>query len=236
MTFDPGNRLIVALDVPTGNDALNLVEQLDGAASFVKVGLQLFIAEGTKMVEELIRMNLRIMLDLKLHDIPNTVKEAAKQCAGLGAELITVHASGGAKMLEAAVEGAGDASVLAVTVLTSLDVYDLQEVSGTKWSVRDTVLKRIYLAEEAGCFGIVASPHEASMLKYNEHLRKKLKIVCPGIRLAGSDTQDQKRVMTPSEAREAGADLIVVGRPIRNAEDPAATARAIAVDLSGRSG
>lgn len=232
MEFDPGNRLIVAMDVPTREDALNLAETLYGEVSWLKVGLQLFIAEGPSIVEALIEMNNRIMLDLKLHDIPNTVKEASKRAAGLGVELITVHASGGAKMLEAAVEGAGEAKVLAVTVLTSLDAYDLQEVSGTKWSVRDTVFKRISLAEEAGCFGIVASPHEASILKYNDHLRKKLKIVCPGIRLAGSDAQDQKRVMTPLEAREAGADLIVVGRPIRNAEDPAAAARAIVKDLA----
>lgn len=232
--FNPGNRLIVALDVPTASKALELIERLDGAADFVKVGLQLFIAEGPRFVENLVvRYDQRVMLDLKLHDIPNTVKEAAKECASTGAELITIHAGGGMKMLEAAVEGAGpNCETLAVTVLTSLDVYDLQQISGTDWDVRDTVLARIHMAEEAGCSGIVCSPKEAKMIRHHT-VDADFLVVTPGIRMPGGDVGDQKRTMTPAEARKAGADLIVVGRPIRNSDNPKNTARFMADCMRG---
>lgn len=233
MISNLGNRLIVALDVPTGDEALALIEKLDGAASFVKVGLQLFISEGPRFVEGLVvKHNLRVMLDLKLHDIPNTVLEAAKRADGTGAELITAHTAGGRDMLDAAVRGSGHTKVLAVTVLTSLDIYDLQQISGTRWtSVRETVRQRMYLADEAGCFGIVASPHEATMLKTTPRFNTDMIAVCPGIRPAAVE-DDQKRVMTPSQARKEGADMIVVGRPIRNAENPALAAKHIAEDFN----
>lgn len=235
MKFDLGNRLIVALDVPDAVQALALSAKLDGTSSWMKIGLQLFIAEGPQLVRDFVCLKRRIMLDLKLHDIPNTVEEAAKSAADLGVEMITVHTGGGPKMLEAAVRGAGaDVKVLGVTVLTSMDHDDLAAVGvhgDPVTAVRDTVLRRVRLAEMTGCAGVVASPHEARMARLNT-TNKDFLVVTPGIRPAGTASQDQKRIMTPAEALSAGASMIVVGRPIRNAEDPRAAALAIAEELS----
>jgi orotidine-5'-phosphate decarboxylase len=168
------------------------------------------------------------MLDLKLHDIPETVARATARVASLGAGLLTVHAGGGRAMLEAAVKAAGDMRILAVTVLTSLDDADLAAI-GAQAPVEDLVKRRADLAAAAGCHGVVASPREAAAVR--ARVPEGFLIVTPGVRPAGSATGDQKRVTTPAQARASGADLVVVGRPLRDAADPAAAARAIAAEL-----
>jgi len=235
MTFDPGNRLIVAVDVPGLPAAEALANTLGGAASWLKVGLELFCATGPDIVDRMRQTGARVMLDLKLHDIPHTVARATAQVASLGAELVTVHTGGGPAMLRAAVEaarsGSGDTEtrVLGVTVLTSMDQTDLQAV-GVPGAPRDIVLQRAKLAIESGCHGVVASPHEAAAVR--AIAPDGFLVVTPGVRPAGADVGDQKRVMTPSEARAAGADLVVVGRPVRDADDPSDAARAIAAELA----
>ncbi len=232
MAFSVGNRLIVALDTPSRADAEAFVGKLEGVPSWVKCGLELFCAEGPSIVRELTSRGLHVMLDLKLHDIPETVARSTAKVAGLGAGLLTVHASGGHAMLAAAVKAAreaGDTKVLAVTVLTSLDDNDLAQI-GAIGPVAELVKKRALLAVAAGCDGIVASAHEVAMLR--AVLPAGFLIVTPGVRPEGSAAGDQKRVMTPRQARAAGADLVVIGRPLRDATNPAATARAIVEELS----
>ncbi|CAN5479713.1 orotidine-5'-phosphate decarboxylase [soil metagenome] len=232
MAFSVGNRLIAALDTPSRADAEALVDKLEGVPSWVKCGLELFCAEGPSIVRELTSRGLRVMLDLKLHDIPETVARSTARIAGLGAGLLTVHASGGHAMLAAAVEAAhaaGDTKVLAVTVLTSIDDNDLEQI-GAIGPVAELVMKRALLAVAAGCDGIVASPHEVTVLR--GVLPAGFLIVTPGVRPEGSSAGDQKRVMTPRQARAAGADLVVIGRPLRDASNPAAAARAIVEELS----
>ncbi len=221
VTFDPGNRLIAALDVDDRAKADAFAATLGDAASFVKIGLELFCATGPAIVRDYASARRRVMLDLKLHDIPETVARATAQVDALGAELLTVHASGGRAMLEAAVGAAKRTRILAVTVLTSLGDADLDAIG-----VRD---RAATLAKESGCAGVVASPHEARAIR--DALGAGFLIVTPGVRPAGADAGDQKRVTTPKMARDAGADLVVVGRPIRDASDPAAAARAIASEL-----
>ncbi|WP_428264104.1 orotidine-5'-phosphate decarboxylase [Haliangium sp.] len=240
MDFDPGSRLIAALDVPDRVSADDLLTRLGDAVDWVKLGLELFVAEGPGLVRDLASAGRRIMLDLKLHDIPATVSRATARAAALGAELLTVHASGGEAMLRAACEAAkvaeeahgGRLRILAVTVLTSLDEADLV-ATGAAGPLDSLVARRAELAVTAGCDGVVASPHEAARLRalVPEHFL----IVTPGVRPSGADANDQKRVMTPTAARAAGADLVVCGRPIRDAADPAAAARAIAAELAERS-
>lgn len=221
--------MIAALDTPTRAAADALVGQLEGVPSWVKIGLELFCAEGPSIVRELAGRGLAIMLDLKLHDIPETVGRATANIAGLGAGLLTVHASGGRAMLEAAVKAAGDMRILAVTVLTSLDDSDLAQI-GAMSPVAELVKKRAQLAVAAGCHGIVASPHEVAILR--EVVPADFLVVTPGVRPEGSPAGDQKRVMTPRQARAAGADLVVIGRPLRDSQNPAATARAIVEELA----
>ena len=227
-----GNRLIAALDAPSRADADALVGKLGGVPSWVKLGLELFCAEGPGLVREYVQRGLHVMLDLKLHDIPETVARATARVASLGAGLLTVHAGGGRAMLEAAAKaahGAGDTRVLAVTVLTSLDEADLVQI-GAPGPVRDLVVKRAELAIAAGCAGVVASPHEIAAVR--AIAPAGFLIVTPGVRPADVAAGDQKRVMTPREARTAGADLVVVGRPLRDAGDPARAARTIVAELS----
>ena len=228
-TFDPGNRLIAALDAPGRGEADALTARLAGVPSWVKLGLELFCAEGPAIVADYVGRGLRVMLDLKLHDIPETVTRATARAAALGAGLLTVHAAGGRAMLEGAVKAAGATRVLAITVLTSLDDADLAQI-GALGPVRDLVVKRAQLAIAAGCAGVVASPHEIAAIR--AVAPPGFLIVTPGVRPAGADTGDQKRVMTPRQARDAGADLVVVGRPLRDAADPAAAARAVVAELS----
>ncbi len=232
--FDPGNRLIAALDVEDRAQADALVARLGGAAGWLKIGLELFIAAGPELVRDYAAAGRRIMLDLKLHDIPATVERAVARAGGLGAELLTIHAGGGRAMIGAAAAAARAAGprrprILAVTVLTSLDQRDLAEV-GAAGSLEELVVRRARLAAEAGADGVVASPQEAARLR--AELPPDFLIVTPGVRPAGAAAGDQKRVLSAGEARAAGADLVVVGRPIRDAADPAAAARAIAAELA----
>lgn len=224
-----GNRLIAALDVPDRSAADAFVARLDGVPSWVKIGLELFCAEGPRMVADYAAARRAVMLDLKLHDIPETVARATARVASLGAGLLTVHAGGGRAMLDAAVKAAGATRILAITVLTSLDAADLADV-GAIGPVAELVVKRARLAIAAGCHGVVTSPHEAAAVR--AIAPPGFLIVTPGVRPADGATGDQKRVMTPAQARAAGADLIVVGRPLRDAPDPAAAARAIVAELA----
>jgi orotidine-5'-phosphate decarboxylase len=217
------DRLIIALDVSRASEAQKIVNQIGDAASTYKVGKQLFTAEGPQVVRDLVASGRKVFLDLKFHDIPNTVAGAVSSAAALGVSMLTVHASGGSKMLKAAAEAASNSStkpiILAVTVLTSLNDADLQEL-GLPVGVADQVLRLAGIARNAGCTGIVASAHEAASLRRN--LGEGFPIVTPGVRPAGSDIGDQARVVTPADAFKAGATHIVVGRPITGDIDPAA--------------
>ena len=229
-TFDPGNRLIAARAAPSRPEADALVGKLAGVPRWVKIGLELFCAEGPAIVRDYVAAGRRVMLDLKPHDIPETVGRATARVAGLGAGLVTVHASGGRAMLDAAVKSAGATRVLAITVLTSLDDGDLAEI-GAHGPVGAQAVRLAQLAIAAGCAGVVASPKEIAAIR--AVAPSGFLIVTPGVRPAGAAVGDQKRVMTPREARAAGADLVVVGRPLRDAPDPAAAARAIVDELRG---
>jgi orotidine-5'-phosphate decarboxylase len=224
--MDPRQRLIVALDVSTAAAARKIVAAVGDSAHAYKVGMQLYTAEGPSIVRELVGSGRRVFLDLKYHDIPNTVGAAVREAAQLRVSMLTVHASGGGKMLRAAVEAAQKPGllVLAVTVLTSLDDDELGKI-GLRGGALDQVLRLAALALSNGCKGVVASALEAGALR--EEFGHDFTIVTPGVRLAGSGPNDQARVVTPSEAISAGASHIVVGRPITEASDPAAEARAI---------
>ena len=221
-------RLIVALDVPTLEEALGLADALAGVVSFFKVGLELYTAAGPRAVEELRRRGHRVFLDLKLFDVPATVERAARAAALSGATFLTVH-SGGATVASA-VAGAGTSGlqVLAVTVLTSLDGSDLREM-GCPDPVDVVVLRRARLAQRQGAAGVIASPLEAAAIR--RALPSPFLVVTPGIRPQGADAGDQKRLATPAAALAAGADYLVVGRPITRAPDPAAAARAILAEM-----
>jgi orotidine-5'-phosphate decarboxylase len=220
--------LIVALDVSGQEKALALVAQLGESVSFYKVGKELFTAVGPSLVRDLVAGGKKVFLDLKFHDIPNTVAGAVHSAAALGVSLLTVHASGGSKMLEAAAQAAAQSAakptVLAVTVLTSLASADLAEV-GVSGSVEEQVLRLAGLAIRAGCGGIVASAQEAARLR--QALGGGFTLVTPGIRPAGAVAADQARVVTPGDAIRAGANFLVVGRPITAADDPRHAAQAI---------
>lgn len=224
----PNESLIVALDVPTAVDAQEIVYELGDSVSFYKVGLQLFTAEGPKIVSELVNSGRKVFLDLKLHDIPNTVAGAVKAASNLGAHMLSVHAAGGTRMLQSAVQAASSTTqpplILAVTVLTSSSQPDLEE-SGVKARLSDHVLYLAKLAKSAGCGGVVASPQEAGNLR--TALGTGMAIVTPGIRPAGSESADQLRVATPSAAIRAGASHVVVGRPILGAANRNHAAAAI---------
>jgi len=226
--MDPRQRLIVALDVSTAAAARKIVAAVGDSAHAYKVGMQLYTAEGPAVVRELVDSGRRVFLDLKYHDIPNTVGAAVREAAELGVSMLTVHASGGGKMLRAAVEAAqavdSEALVLAVTVLTSLDDVELGKI-GLRGGVLEQVLRLTALARSNGCKGVVASAQEAAALR--EEFGHEFTIVTPGVRLAGTGPHDQARVVTPAEAIAAGASHIVVGRPITEAADPATEARAI---------
>jgi orotidine-5'-phosphate decarboxylase len=231
--YDPRQRLIVALDVSSAAAAQKIVAAVGDSASCYKVGMQLYTAEGPRIVRDLVASGRRVFLDLKYHDIPNTVAAAVCQAAGLGVSMLTIHASGGGKMMRAATEAARNQNaalmVLGVTVLTSLNDNDLDKL-GVHGRVQDQVLRLAALAIANGCHGVVASAQEASALR-NE-LEGDFAIVCPGVRPAGAESDDQARVVTPAEAIAAGATHIVVGRPITGAADPAAEARAILSQIS----
>jgi orotidine-5'-phosphate decarboxylase len=215
-------RLIVALDFPSATESLGFLERLDSRAEWVKVGLELYLAAGPGIVETLTRRGLNVFLDLKLHDIPNTVAGAVRSASSAGAALLTVHASGGPAMLGAAAEAAratpGAPRLLAVTVLTSMDEGQLRAVGVTS-SATEQVMRLAGVAIGAGISGLVCSPEEVSALRV-EHGATPV-LVTPGIRPAGAAVGDQSRVATPGAALAAGASMLVVGRPITQASDPA---------------
>jgi len=227
------DRLIVALDVSTATEARQIVQSLASTVSTYKIGKQLFIAEGPALVREIVEQGHKVFLDLKFHDIPNTVAGAVAAAARLRVSMLTVHASGGKHMLAAAAEAAAKSDskpmVLAVTVLTSLGDRDLQEI-GVSGRVLDQALRLAALAKNSGCGGVVASALEARQLR--AELGSGFVIVTPGVRPSGGDVADQARVATPGAAIAAGASHIVVGRPITAAPDRAAAARAILQEIS----
>lgn len=230
---DPRQRLIVALDLSSAAAAKKIVAAVGDSAFCYKVGMQLYTAEGPQVVRDLIASGRRVFLDLKYHDIPNTVAAAVREAARLGVSMLTIHASGGSKMLRAATDAAAsinpDLMLLGVTVLTSFAENDLEEI-GIPGQMRDQVLRLATLALENGCRGVVTSAREASKLR--RELGNDFAIVTPGVRPAGSAHADQARVVTPAEAISAGASHIVVGRPITEAADPAAEAQAILGQIS----
>jgi orotidine-5'-phosphate decarboxylase len=227
----PKDRLIVALDVPGADDARRLVERLAGHVGVFKVGSQLFTSAGPGFVRELVGRGEKVFLDLKYHDIPNTVAGAVSAAARLGVALLDVHALGGRAMLEAAAGArpAMGARLLAITVLTSHDEETLREL-GLEGPVSAAVARLARLAQAAGADGVVASPHEIALVR--EACGADFLIVTPGIRPAGARAGDQARAATPEAAVRAGADYIVVGRPITEAPDPVAAAQAIVEEMA----
>jgi orotidine-5'-phosphate decarboxylase len=230
---DPRERLIVALDVSSAAAAQKIVAAVGDSARLYKVGQQLYTAEGPQIVRDLIASGRQVFLDLKYHDIPNTVAAAVKEASNLRVSMLTVHAAGGGKMLRAAVDAARNTNaspmILAVTVLTSLDSRDLEH-AGIHGSVVDQVSRLAALAIANGCHGVVASAKEAATLR--AELGDDFLIVTPGVRPSGREHGDQARVVTPAEAIASGASYIVVGRPITEAADPASEAREILAQIA----
>jgi orotidine-5'-phosphate decarboxylase len=221
------DQIIVALDFDNAAAARRLVEQLGSRASFYKVGLQLLTAEGPAVVRELVAAGKRVFLDLKLHEIPNSVAGAVTACGELGVSMVTVHASGGAAVLRAAIEAArpfAQLQVLALTVITSLRDADLPEI-GINATVKEQVLRLAQLAAQAGCHGVVASAQEAAFLR--QALPAGMLIVTPGTQMPGEAGNDQARATTPAQALKAGATHLVVGRGVTKAADPLAAFAAI---------
>lgn len=229
---DPRSHLIVALDVPDRQKALRTVDLLSGHTGYFKVGLELFTREGPRVVEEIRARGEKIFLDLKLHDIPNTVKRAVRSACRLGIHMLTIHASGGAPMLAAASEEVLSSNspplLLAVTALTSLSDKDLQKL-GIIGSTEQWVEKLAGLAQSSGIRGLVASSKELPLLR--RKFRDAFQLVIPGIRPSGTESQDQSRTATPAEAIRAGANYIVVGRPILRAPDPVAAVDSIVDEI-----
>lgn len=227
-------EIIVALDVPSAAAVPPLIDRLPPEMSWFKIGLELFIAEGPAVVRDLSARGKRIFLDLKLHDIPRTVANAVTSAGGLGASLMTVHAAGGRAMMAAAAEAAaafGPAApkLVAVTTLTSLNADDLGDL-GIRRSLPEQALALADMALSSGLDGVVTSVHEAGALR--KRFGQKPLLVTPGIRPAGNDVGDQKRVATPAAAVRAGATYLVVGRPIVEAPDPGQAARAILAEIA----
>jgi len=212
------DKIIVALDVPTKEKALELVQELRDQISFFKIGLQLYTAEGPQIVQAVLAAGVKVWLDLKLYDIPNTVARAVESASHLGVHMLTIHLSGGSEMIHAAAQArSNNIWLLGVTVLTSATEKTLREV-GIGDSVNDQVLRLAKLGVEANIDGMVASPHEIKMLR--TEFGDKIKIAVQGIRPAWAEPGDQKRFMTPREAIEAGADYIGIGRPITGHRNP----------------
>jgi orotidine-5'-phosphate decarboxylase len=229
LSLDARDRLIVALDVPSVREAEAMVTRLGDSASFYKIGYQLAFAGGIPFAADLIAAGKQVFLDLKLHDIGNTVAKGVASVAQMGATFLTVHAY--PQTMKAAVEGkrGSKLKILAVTVLTSYDAADL-EAAGYKLGVAELVARRAQQARDIGVDGLVCSPEEAANLR--SIVGGKLALVTPGIRPAGSAAGDQKRIMTPAKAIAAGADYLVVGRPIVEAADPKAAAETIVAEIA----
>jgi orotidine-5'-phosphate decarboxylase len=235
---DAMDRLIVALDYPSADAALRLVDQLDGACRWFKVGMELYYAAGNAVIKRLLDRNQKVFLDLKLHDIPNTVAGAVRSVGGTGASLLTIHAGGGERMMRAAAESAalpGGPELLAVTVLTSMDAAELAGVgvsgdTGAGSMVQGQVLRLARLAQAAGITGLVCSAEEVAAVR--EVMGPEARLVVPGIRPAsGKGKDDQRRTATPAEAIARGASMLVVGRPITAAADPRAAVEQILAEI-----
>ena len=222
-------KIIVALDVATAEEARDLVKKLGHHVSRFKVGLQLYTATGPAIVREIVASGAKVFLDLKLHDIPNTVAGAVASAVSLGVEMLTIHLSGGEAMIRAAVEASkGQVTILGVTVLTSHNDETLGSI-GVNENVSDSARRLALIGVNCGVGGLVTSPKEARMLR--SLVPAKLKIVTPGIRPSGTAAGDQKRVTTPRAAIEAGADYLVIGRPITADRDPVAAVQRIVEEL-----
>ena len=233
------DRVVVALDVADRDSALRLVEQLSGMVGMFKIGSQLFTAEGPGLVREIVEAGERVFLDLKFHDIPNTVAGAARSAARLGVSIFNVHALGGVEAMRAATRAVADRdilwitrpAVLGVTVLTSMDEENLADV-GIRYDVSAEVVRLASLARDAGLDGVVASPREIGLIR--EYVaREGFIILAPGIRPAWSEGNDQKRIATPLDAIRGGADFIVVGRAITGSNHPRTAAERILEEISG---
>ncbi len=227
--IDASERLIVALDLPDVETASTMVRQLDGITGFFKVGLSLQLAIGVEsLIEFLLNDRKKLFLDYKYYDIPETLTKAVSRAAQRGVTFLTVH--GSSDLIKAAVKGRGqsDMKLFTVTVLTSWDESDLKEMGYDNHTIEEVVLFRARMALNAGCDGVIASGHEARAIK---QLSRKLLVVTPGIRPYGHEKDDQKRRMEPRDAILAGADYLVVGRPITDAPDPVASARKILAEM-----
>jgi orotidine-5'-phosphate decarboxylase len=234
------DRLIVALDVPDRASALTLVEQLSGLVGMFKIGSQLFTAEGPDLVREIVRGGEKVFLDLKFHDIPNTVAGAVESAARLGVSILNVHTLGGSEMMRAAAHAVGDRgllwitrpAVLGVTVLTSMDKADLADV-GIPSDLSAEVVRLATLAQDSGLDGIVASPHEIRLIRECITAERFI-ILTPGIRPAWSSKGDQKRIATPADAIRDGADFLVIGRAITDSDNPRAAAERILEEINSK--
>lgn len=233
MTAIQGSPIIVALDFASVAEALEFAQQLDPALCRVKVGKELFTLGGPQLVESLHQMGLQVFLDLKFHDIPNTAAAAVRASAELGVWMVNVHASGGSRMMTAAREALEPFStrplLIGVTVLTSMSAEDMAEL-GHSETPEERVLKLAALTQSSGLDGVVCSAQECAALR--EHCGDAFTLVTPGIRLAGDDAGDQRRVVTPVDAIRGGSDFLVIGRSITRSEDPVATLVKIHADLS----
>ena len=229
MNSPAAEKIIVALDVPTQEEARTLLGLLAGEVGAFKIGLQRYTADGPDLVR-VAATSGPVFLDLKLHDIPNTVAKAVESADRLGVRMLTLHLSGGSEMIRAAVAARKSKMLLlGVTVLTSSNDATLEE-TGVSSTTSDQVLRLARLGVANGIDGLVASPQEARMLR--QEFGDRIKIITPGIRPVGSETGDQKRIASPREAVEAGADYLVIGRPITSAPDPRAAVRSIVAELS----
>lgn len=226
------SRIIIALDYPDAEAANALLAQLDPARCRVKVGKELFTTAGPAFVSKLVAQGFDVFLDLKFHDIPNTVAKACQAVAGLGVWMLNVHALGGGRMLAAAREAVDNSDhrplLIAVTILTSMGPAELEQI-GLTGDANEHVRRLALLAQEAGIDGVVCSPLEVAMLR--QHIDPSFKLVTPGIRPRGADAGDQTRIMTPAEAITAGSDYLVIGRPITQQPDPMAALAAIEEEI-----
>jgi orotidine-5'-phosphate decarboxylase len=223
------DKIIVALDVPSQKEAMQLVTELHSSVAMFKVGLQLYTAAGAGIVGG-ISLVSRVFLDLKLHDIPNTVGKAVESAGTRGVEMLTIHLSGGSEMIRAATAAKGKALILGVTVLTSANEQTLRE-TGISDTIDGHVLRLAKMGVENGIDGVVASPHEIKTLR--AEFGNRIKIVVPGIRPSWSEAGDQKRFMTPRQAIEAGADYLVIGRPITAHKNPREALEKILAEING---
>ena len=228
------DRMIVALDFSSLEEAKNFVEKMGGNVSFYKVGLELFLNSKGEIIDFLKAKNKKIFLDLKFHDIPNTVAMAGKFASMQDVEIFNVHASGGKKMMEEVLKIGKkqnpNSLIIAVTVLTSLGEEDVNEVFNSKFELGELVLNLARLTKESGLDGVVSSPWEARKIK--EICGEDFKTVCPGVRPSFASSNDQKRVMTPYEAIKNGCDYLVIGRPITRAEDPILASKLIVEEIA----